>query len=31
LQLWTVAMTDGSGRLVARSDIRLANLVPDRV
>ncbi len=30
LQLWQVEMTDGNGRMVARSDVRLANLSPDR-
>jgi len=30
LQLWQVAITDESDRLVARSEVRLANLAPER-
>ncbi len=30
LQLWQVEMTDDAGRLVARSEVRLANLSPDK-
>ena len=29
LQLWQVLITDDSGRLVAKSDVRLANLEPE--
>lgn len=29
LQLWQVLITDEAGRLVAKSDVRLANLTPD--
>jgi uncharacterized protein (TIGR00369 family) len=29
LQLWQVLITDEEGRLVAKSDVRLANLTPE--
>lgn len=30
LQLWQVDITDDAGRLVAKSDVRLANLAPEK-